>query len=287
MLADTDLPAVTELARECLSVDGGQPFAASVGYLSECYLGGAYTHAGFSGARLVCVSSVRSGEGKTTTGLLHPAWRRRGIGSSAFDWARDRAGGTGLVAETETLNAGAHALYLSKGLHQVLEEDVMQLAARATLPPAQPPAGLTLWEWGQADPARFYAVYYAAFRDRPAFRGMSQARWVEWIRGDEDFRAGWTLLAAVEDIDVGFIAGEATGWVAQLGVVPSARRAGIGAWLIGEVVGRMRAAGETVISLNVNVDNGAASALYRKLGFIRVGGRARYCADPPGQSHQS
>jgi len=288
MLAEPELPAVQELARECVSADGGQPFAASIGYLSECYLGSAQTRGGFFGPTLVCVSSLREAAAvqragdETTTGLVHPDWRRRGIGAYAFDWARDRAAGSGLVAETEALSAGAHALYMSRGLHQVLAEDVMQLAALAEVPPAHPPVGLTLSEWGQADPSRFYAVYDAAFRERPAFPGWSQSQWVEWISGDEDFRADWTLLASLGSSDVGFIAGDTTGWIAQLGVIPSARGRDIGAYLIEEAVRRMRSGGESRVTLNVNIDNPPAAALYRRLGFTRIGGRARYRIDLQG-----
>src|SRR5215471_11310613 len=110
LLGEPDLPAVIELARGCLSTDGGQPFAASPGFLGRCYLSGAETYAGFGGTRLVCVSSLHRappgppGGGQAgvavTTGLVHPAWRRRGIGGHAFDWARDRAGPAGIRAET-------------------------------------------------------------------------------------------------------------------------------------------------------------------------------------------
>ncbi len=281
-----DLPAVTDLARDCLSADGGQPFAASPGFLGGCYLSGAESHAGFSGTRLVCVSSVRPpsprspGGVAVTTGMVHPAWRRRGIGGGAFDRAADRAGPGGMLAETEALSAGAHALYLSRGLAQVLAEDVMRLAASVPVPPAHPPADLVVSEWGDADPARFFAVYQAAFRERPGFPGWTQAQWAEWISDEEDFRAEWTLLATLGGSDVGFIAGEATGWILQLGVTPSARGRDIGAWLIGEAVHRMRAAGETSITLNVNTGNPHATALYRRLGFTRVGRRARYQGVP-------
>ena len=288
LLGEPDLPAVTDLAGECLSADGGQPFAASPEFLGRCYLSGAETHSGFSGTRLVCVSSLRRaspgprGEGQegaaVTTGLVHPAWRRRGLGGYAFDWAGDRAGPAGLRAETEALGDGAHARYLSRGLSQVFAEDVMQLAGSASPPPAHPPPGLVLARWGQADPARFYAVYQAAFRDRPGFPGWTPARWVEWISDDEDFRAEWTLLATLGDTDVGFVAGEATGWIAQMGVVPSARGRDIGAALIGAAVRRMRSAGEADITLNVNINNPHATALYRRLGFTRIGRRARYQA---------
>ncbi len=213
-----------------------------------------------------------------TTGLVHPAWRRRGIGGYAFDWAADRAGHHRILAETEALGDGAHALYLSKGLTQVFAEDVMQLAASAQLPPVHPPGGLTLSSWGQSDPARFYAVYQAAFRDRPGFPGWTQGRWAEWISADEDFRAQWTLLATLRGADVAFIAGAATGWITQMGVVPSARGKYIGAKLITEAVQRMRSAGEAGITLNVNINNPHAAALYRRLGFTRIGRRARYQA---------
>jgi mycothiol synthase len=279
LLGEPDLPAVVDLARECLSADGGQPFAASPSFLGRCYLSGAETYAGFSGAQLVCVSSLRrpsSDDAAVTTGLVHPSWRRQGIGGHAYDWASGRASPSGIRAETEALGDGAHALYLSKGLTQVFAEDVMQLPGSAQLPLADPPAGLTLSPWGQADPARFYAVYHAAFRDRPGFPGWSQARWVEWIGDDEDFRAEWTLLASLGPADVGFIAGDATGWITQMGVVPSARGRGIGAALIGEAVRRMRSAGVEAITLNVNVNNQPAAALYRRLGFTRIGRRARY-----------
>jgi mycothiol synthase len=154
----------------------------------------------------------------------------------------------------------------------------MQLAASAQLPPAHPPSGLILSPWGQADPARFFAVYRASFRERPGFPGWTQARWVEWISDDEDFRAEWTLLATLGGTDAGFVAGDAAGWITQMGVVPSARGQDIGAQLIGETVRRMRSAGQASVTLNVNVNNPHAAALYRRLGFTRIGRRARYRA---------
>lgn len=306
-LRQPDLAAVTGLARACLSADGGQPFAADAGFVRQCYLSGSRTWAGWSGAELVCVSSLRwlspdrlppggppvvqpartPAPPAVTTGLVHPSWRRHGIGGHAFDLAADGAGGGVLRAETEALSDGVHALYLSRGMSQVLAEDVLQLAALTRLPagPMQqpagpPPGGLTLAEWGQAGPERFYAVYTAAFRDRPGFPGWPLSQWVEWISDDEDFRPRWTLLASTGGADAGFIAAAATGWITQVGVVPSARGQGIGAWLIAEAVRRMRSAGETAITLNVNVNNPHAASLYHRLGFTRIGGRARYQRDP-------
>ena len=294
-LSEADLPAVTELTGLCLAADGGQPYAASAGFVSQSYLAGAETIGGWDDERLVCVSALRRPSPETpdagavpavTTGLVDPQWRRRGIGGSAFGWAAAawaasaRAAGPsgpgGLRAETEALSDGAHALYLSRGLAQQFAEDIMQLPAATQLPPAAAPDGLTVSEWGQADPGRFFAVYSASFGDRPGFPGWPQDRWVEWISDDDDFRPELTLLAAVRGADTGFIVGDAAGWIAQVGVTPAARGQGIGVWLVTEAVRRMRAAGESVITLNVNIDNPHAIALYRRLGFTRTGRRAKY-----------
>lgn len=128
----------------------------------------------------------------------------------------------------------------------------------------------------QAGPARFFAVYQAAFRDRPGFPGWPQARWTEWISGAEDFRPEWALLATLGGTDAGFVVADAGGWITQLGVVPSARGHGIGAYLISEAVHRLRAGGETAITLNVSIGNPHAIALYRRAGFTWAGRRARY-----------
>ena len=330
-LADSDLPAIAELAGVCLAADGGQPFAASAGFVRQSYLAGAETTGGWDAGELICVSALRrpspaapaggAGPGTpaggtpaggiaggparpaVTTGLVHPRWRRRGVGGTAFDWAASAwaagpSGPGGLQAETEALSDAAHALYLSRAMRQIFAEDIMQLPATAQLPAASGPPGLTLSQWSQpapgqpapgqpaagqparasAGPARFFAVYAAAFGDRPGFPGWPQQRWAEWISADDDFRPELTLLATVRGADTGFIVGDAAGWIAQMGVAPAARGQGIGARLISEAVRLMRAAGESTITLNVNADNPHAIALYRRLGFIRAGRRAKYRA---------
>lgn len=309
-LATDDLPALTTLAGQCLAGDGGQPFFADPGFVRSGYLSGAETIGGFNEQTLVCASSLRiitaGSAGQTpgpgfqavTTGMVAPAWRRRRIGSWALDWALTRAraaaamAGTAtlvraeseesagspalLRAESEALSDGAHALYLARGLKQILAEDVMQLAADEPGPSVTPPPELTLTEWPAASPARFFALYQAAFRERPGFPDPTEAEWSQWLSDDEDFVPAWTLLASLDGVDLGYVAGERTGWIAQVGVIPQARGRAVGAHLIAEVVRRMRAAGETTMTLNVNVNNPHAAGLYRRLGFRRTGRRSRY-----------
>jgi GNAT superfamily N-acetyltransferase len=163
-LAESDLHALAELAALCLAADGGQPFAATPGFLRRSYLAGTGTVAGFHGGQLTCAASLRTsvaappGAAAVAAGLVHPSWRRRGIGGQLFDWASAMAGQDGVRAETEALGDGAHALYLSRGLSQVFAEDVIQLPASRQLPSVQVPGGLVLSRWCDASPARFFAV---------------------------------------------------------------------------------------------------------------------------------
>jgi ribosomal protein S18 acetylase RimI-like enzyme len=58
--------------------------------------------------------------------------------------------------------------------------------------------------------------------------------------------------------------------------VPAARGKDLGTRLLAEAIERMRSAGESAITLNMNVNNPQALALYRRFGFTRTGRRARY-----------
>lgn len=302
-LSPADLPALTELARRCVATDGGQPFAADPDFLSGCYLAGGQAIGLFAGMRLLAASALRSAPPRladanaVTCGMVDPAWRRRGAGGEGLDWALSQAGHAVVVAESEALSDGAHALYLSRNMTQILAEHVLQLPADSPTPSVTAPAGLRFIEWDDthrepkgaerpggereyAAPGRFHAVYAAAFAQRPGPHRPA-AEWISWISDDDDFRPGWTLLASLagsdgEHLDVGFIAGEATGWITQVGVIPQSWGRAVGASLIAEVIRRMRAAGEACVTLNVAVDNARADALYRRLGFVRIGGRARY-----------
>jgi GNAT superfamily N-acetyltransferase len=59
--------------------------------------------------------------------------------------------------------------------------------------------------------------------------------------------------------------------LSQIVTAPDARRCGVGATLIREVIARSKAAGCTVLALNVKPENTAAIALYRSVGLEPVG----------------
>lgn len=66
--------------------------------------------------------------------------------------------------------------------------------------------------------------------------------------------------------------------VLTVGVIPAARRGGIGERLLAMLLDEARRRGATEVFLEVRVDNEAAQRLYEKAGFVRVGMRRGYYA---------
>jgi mycothiol synthase len=231
---------------------------------------------------LLAAIAVRPGpHGSVVTGLVDPAVRGRGIGARLLDAAlvvaENGAPEDGFVTvETEGLSPDAEKLFESRGLRQFFAEDVMRIDLAGDVPPEPVwPAGAVVAEWSGETAERFFRVYAASFRERPGFPDPSAQEWIEETAEDDDFRPAWSLLATLPEIgDAGFVS-VGDNWIQQVGVVPAARRTGLGGALIRESLRRMAGAGLREGWLCVNVDNAAAS-LYRRTGFQDMGRRARY-----------
>jgi len=78
-----------------------------------------------------------------------------------------------VLVETESLTQAADALYRSRGLCQTFAEDVMSMPLAQPLPVVAANPGISLTEWTNAAAPRFFAVWEAAFRERPGFPGWS------------------------------------------------------------------------------------------------------------------
>jgi ribosomal-protein-alanine N-acetyltransferase len=72
--------------------------------------------------------------------------------------------------------------------------------------------------------------------------------------------------------------------IVTLGVIPTARRRGVGRRLLADLAGCARALGAAAIVLEAAEDNAAALALYRACGFGEIGRRTGYYARPGGQA---
>lgn len=132
----------------------------------------------------------------------------------------------------------------------------------------------------------------ATLEDVPAMVSVhAQAFDRPWDENDfEDLLEGegiCSLLVHAEDpagvLVCRTVAGEAE--ILTIGVAPWARRRGVGAALMAAAIGIARAAGATVMFLEVDVDNAPAVALYEGLGFVRAGlRRAYYDRGPNGRA---
>jgi ribosomal-protein-alanine N-acetyltransferase len=67
--------------------------------------------------------------------------------------------------------------------------------------------------------------------------------------------------------------------ILSVAVLPPWRRTGLGRRLMAAALEQARAAAATVMFLEVAIDNDAAQALYRGLGFVGAGIRKKYYAD--------
>lgn len=287
-LGAADAADVAGLAERCHAADGGVAEVTIRRYAEP----GAITTGGRTGSGALAASAVvrRVGERAVVSGLVDPTYRAQGIGGRLLDWALGAAstmtmgagdaggaGGpvTGVTVETEALTPAAERLFASRGLRPVFAEDVMRFDLAATEPPAIPmPPGIRLAGWSPETAGRFFAVYEAAFRDRPGFPGWPAERWVAWTAGDDEFRPEWSVLAVDGGADAGFVTC-ADGWIVQVGVRPEWRGRGLGAALVVEALRRMRAAGANTALLDVNANNPAA-ALYARLGFTVLARRAKF-----------
>lgn len=293
-LKPIDVGEIAELAGACLDADGGLPLGATDTYIQERYLPalpgvsiGAFDVDGLLVACGAMQPTVTPDDYRVTiVGQVHPTYRKRGIGTSLLEWCIAEASrllSTSppdrhhvLLLATESLGAGAADLFERHGFKQLFAEDVMQRDLDNLLSESPVQSGIRFATWESALAGEFFAVYQAAFRERPGYPNWCQEEWISWLGTDgDDFRPELSLLAYQDDVPVGFSVC-ADGLIVQLGVRPECRERGIGSALVSEAVRRFRAAGGDHLLLDVNVNNPRAARLYEHLGFHRVGRRARY-----------
>lgn len=218
--------------------------------------------------------------------LVHPAHREQI--PRLLAWAEDVVGTTG---ETITIHAEADiresgALYTTGGYEAVFAEWVMRRDLHAPLPAETLPADCVAVPWSDASALAFYTVFVDAFSDRTGYVPLAAADWIADVADSDVFRPDLSMLARCPSGDAGYVRcavepapshwGERIGWIEQIGVCIAWRRRGIGAGLLGAAVRALAAEGLDCALLHVNENNGGAAALYRALGFMTVGRRARY-----------
>ncbi|MET8906449.1 GNAT family N-acetyltransferase [Micromonospora sp. NPDC004551] len=266
------LAELTRLAEACLAADGGLPLFARTPLLRARLLQTRTLGAWHDGGLVAAVGVGLGGQPATSTGLVHPDWRGRGLGGRLLTWAGEQAGDADLLLTTESWSPGADVLFTGRGFERTFTEWVQRHDLHAIPSVARPESVTT--EPVTLGPELF-ETYSASFADRPGFASPSAEEWLGELGEDDEYRADLSLIARGPDgAAVGFV-NVTDNWVDQVGVVPGWRGRRVGAYLVACALRGLAGDGVGEAWLCVN-DNNPAAELYRRLGFQDAGRRARY-----------
>ncbi len=221
--------------------------------------------------------------------VVHPRWRRRGIGSTLARTALTEGGsGTRLWAHGNLEPARA----MAKSIGLAPARELLQMRRPLTeLPPVRIPAGVRIDTYrGEDDDAELLRVNNAAFAWHPEQGGWTAADIAE-RRGEPWFDAAGLFLAFDEQTGklLGFhwtkVHNEGLGEVYVVGVDPAAQGRGVGATLtlvgLHHIAERLSGADQPTVLLYVEADNSAAVNTYRRLGFDVFHVDAAYASPVP------
>jgi mycothiol synthase len=222
----------------------------------------------------------------SVTGIVHPQWRRQGIGTALMQRAEERAASLRqdkplfLEAYARERVAGADELALAIGMRPVRYFFYMQCHDLDSLPEPAFPSSITVRNLTPAlDAERFLTAYNDAFSDHWGYVPATRKQLQHWFNSS-GFCVENTLLAVT---DQGDIAGLCIVLFPQMEpemlktnppliddlAVPHAyRRQGIGRALLLAGMHRIRKQGFHAAALAVDADNpNHALRLYESVGF--------------------
>jgi mycothiol synthase len=212
-------------------------------------------------------------------GVVHPAHRRRGVGTSLFDRIEARAAvlleGASAPRFRHAINSAddaAAAMVSARGLRPIRRFWHMQIDLAAPVHPGPAPDGI---EIDEIDPAidlhAVHAIIAAAFADDRGDHPEPFDRWLERQTGSPSYEPTLWLLARDRSVPIATLtahAGEDRGWVDWLAVRASHRGRGIGSALLRRSFATFAARGLRRVLLNVDADNATgATAFYERVGM--------------------
>jgi mycothiol synthase len=225
-----------------------------------------------------------------TWGVVHPEWRRQGLGRHLLERLYQRA--TERLVEVEDkpihfqgsardIEEDRQALFESFGMERVRYFVNLARPINNGLPPVEMPAGYRLRTFDRArDAETVWRVDNAAFQDHWGFTGFPLDAFQHWLDEPHSRPELW-LLAEVEAtgeivglglnrIDPDWIAqtGRQEGYVNTLCVLREHRKNGLGTALLAQSLRVLRQAGMEAVHLHADADNlTGAVRLYERLGF--------------------
>ena len=204
-------------------------------------------------------------------GMVHPAYRRRGIGRALLDAAlasaRRRLATLRVLAICEDASAAGRAFVAAAGGKYSFSENRMEttemLPAHATV------RNLDVHEAGQDEAYELARVIATSF-------GQSDDHMAEDIVRDMTVEGERYFLARLGDGSnepVGafkIFVDKPKAYIYAFGVLPAYRRRGYGREILEDTLSLLFAEGWTAVGLEVDADNTPAQALYRSVGFHDV-----------------
>ena len=211
--------------------------------------------------------------------LVHPGWRRRGLGTELLRRVEQRArslGGTRLDVMVEQGQSGGRAFLQARRLREVHRCWDMVLATDSDVTPPQWPRGYTIRHFvtGQ-DEMNSVELENASFRNEWEYAPV-QAGEIEGFVRSPSFRPEGVVYA----VSQGTVVGECWAWIDNsataaschgdiwcLCVHPEHRSRGLGRALLLCGVEWLQKQGVGCISLGVDGANDGAKRLYESVGF--------------------
>lgn len=222
------------------------------------------------GVGIVASGTVRrGGDHLEADNVVHPEYRRLGLGASLLDWAEGRArGDDALRVGILAADVPARELLEGRGYSRVRSFYRMLIDLDATPPAPEWPSGFESRPMEPGEERRFYEVLEEAFADH---WGHTPRSFEDWSRGARIEPDLCFLVRAGEEVAGAAVCNEerfGVGWVGILGVRAPWRGRGLGRALLLQSFAALYGRGQTRIGLGVDAQNATgAVGLYERAGM--------------------
>ena len=211
-----------------------------------------------------CTLSGDSGPELELCGMVHPAYRRRGIGRallcSALDSSRRRLAVIRVLVICEDASTSGRAFVAAAGGKHSFSENRMETA---TPPTRTAPQRLDVRPADAEDAADLARIISVSFGQSDDHMAEEIAR--DMTLGGERYYLAWLGATPISAFKI--FVDRPKAYIYAFGVLPEYRRQGYGREILEDIIPRLFAEGWTAVGLEVDADNTPAQALYRAVGF--------------------